>query len=216
MSQQTADAIQANYLKDIARELADLPRAQRDDLLDQIRQHLLEARRLSDPTSDLVVLNAIERLGDANDLAADARERLGAIRGPRRIGAREWITLGMLSIGGILLPLIGWLVGISLLWSSTKWSVRERIIGSLAPPGGGGMYLFLLVEVSRLFAAPGTVCSASHKVCPATGPPGWLPPASILVWICLLCLPFATAAYLADRLGRRHLVHAADISAPLA
>jgi len=37
---------------------------------------------------------------------------------------------------GVFLMLVGWLVGVVLLWTSDLWTVREKLVGTLLVPGG--------------------------------------------------------------------------------
>jgi hypothetical protein len=42
----------------------------------------------------------------------------------------------MLSIGGVIVPVLGWVVGVVLLWGSDLWSRREKLLGTLVVPSG--------------------------------------------------------------------------------
>jgi hypothetical protein len=84
--------------------------------------------------------------GAAGDPVRPAhRDRLGApAAGARlRLGfdllsghGREVATLVLLPIGGIVVPVLGWFVGVALLWTSERWSVRDKLLGTLVVPGG--------------------------------------------------------------------------------
>ena len=54
----------------------------------------------------------------------------------------------MLLIGGIVIPIFGWVIGVVLLWVSNAWNVRDKIIGTVFVPGGLGLSLFLLVSIA--------------------------------------------------------------------
>jgi hypothetical protein len=45
-------------------------------------------------------------------------------------------VIPLLLLGGIVLPLLGWLVGVFLLWASPVWSPRDKWLGTLVLPGG--------------------------------------------------------------------------------
>jgi hypothetical protein len=47
-------------------------------------------------------------------------------------------------VGGFFLPIVGWIVGAYLLWSSVVWSRTEKIIGTLATPVGFLIPVFIL------------------------------------------------------------------------
>lgn len=58
-----------------------------------------------------------------------------AARGPGA-GAREIAAIPLLLIGGVVLPFVGWVIGVALLWSSPRWSRRDKWIGTFLLPGG--------------------------------------------------------------------------------
>jgi hypothetical protein len=80
----------------------------------------------------------------------------------------EVAALVLLLIGGVLLPFVGWFVGVILLGLSNAWNVRDKVIGTVFVPGGGlGLSLFLLV-----FAGSASLSSGKGSVCevdPLTG-----------------------------------------------
>jgi uncharacterized membrane protein len=153
MTKAPDDLVEA-YLRRLGDELRDLPRPRRTELVDEIREHITEAR--SDLSSDVEVRNLLERLGDPADIAAEARERLG-IR-PARSGAREILALIFLPIGGVVIPILGWFIGVALLWTSPVWTSRDKWIGTLLFPGGLALPIYLLV-----FSASSGSCSTLMK-----------------------------------------------------
>jgi hypothetical protein len=42
----------------------------------------------------------------------------------------------MLSIGSLCLPIVGWLVGVVLLWLGPRWSRGDKVLGTLVVPLG--------------------------------------------------------------------------------
>ncbi|HET6741711.1 MAG TPA: hypothetical protein VFH76_22365 [Kribbella sp.] len=52
-----------------------------------------------------------------------------------RLRTRDWITLALLVFGPFLL-VIGWLVGVWLLWTSNRWSTVWKLVGTVAWPVG--------------------------------------------------------------------------------
>lgn len=71
------DALVANYLEGLENELSDLPRARRDELVQEISEHIDEARSGIDVQSEAEMRNTLDRLGDPAEIAAEARERFG-------------------------------------------------------------------------------------------------------------------------------------------
>ncbi len=78
----------------------------------------------------------------------------------RGAGAHEIITVILLLVGGIVVPVIGWVVGVVLLWSSPRWQTRDKLLGTLVWPGGLAAP-FVLVALGGLFAAT----SSSVQTC---------------------------------------------------
>jgi hypothetical protein len=54
----------------------------------------------------------------------------------------EIVAVLMLTVGS-LIPVLGWAVGVILLWSSGRWRPSEKLLGTLIVPGGPGMALLL-------------------------------------------------------------------------
>jgi hypothetical protein len=61
----------------------------------------------------------------------------------------------LLLVGGIVVPVIGWIVGCILLWVSPRWSRGDKLLGTLVWPGG-----LLAVLVAILGLAFGAETSA--------------------------------------------------------
>jgi hypothetical protein len=140
----TPEELITDYLHRLERELKDLPRARRREVVEEISEHIEEARAEEGP-DEVATLNVLERLGDPADIAAEARARFGIE--PRRSGSHEVAALVLLLVGGFLFG-IGWLVGLVLLWSSDVWSARDKLIGTLVFPGGLAVLPVLLASSS--------------------------------------------------------------------
>jgi hypothetical protein len=76
--------------------------------------------------SEAEIRNLLERLGDPADIAAESRERFGVRR--RQAGIVEILALIGLLVGGVVLPIIGWFVGLIFLWVSAAWTTREKLL----------------------------------------------------------------------------------------
>jgi Protein of unknown function (DUF1700) len=129
----TGDRIVDDYLKRLSRELRDLPRARRRELLDEIEAHISEARSGLEAENEAEIRNVLERLGTPAEIAAEERARSGAVT--RRGGPIEILALIGLLVGGFLF-VIRWFAGLVLLWVSDAWTTREKLVGTLLVPGG--------------------------------------------------------------------------------
>ena len=207
----TADKLVERYLKHLEIELDDLPRDRRREIVDEIAGHIAEARTALAHESEAGVRNILEGLGDPADIAADARERFEvqplAPRTPFKPGAVEIAALILLLVGGLIIPVFGWVIGVVLLWISNAWNVRDKIIGTLLVPGGLGVPVFgffLFAAGSGGGCGPvinvkshAVIASACHDSGSSTN---YLALAGVIL---LLVTPIVTTAYLAYRL-RRH------------
>jgi uncharacterized membrane protein len=125
-----ADQIVSGYLARLEQALAGLPPARRAELVDDVRSHIAEARRGLAEETDADLLNILDKLGDPADIAADARERLGAQPAPAAM------PLGILEIAAIVALVLVWPAGIALVWLSSAWSRRDKLIATGVVPGG--------------------------------------------------------------------------------
>ena len=100
--------------------------------LREIEEHIASGLAEFPAPTDADVRNVLERVGDPADIAAEARERFGI-----KPAKRSWTdpaAIILLLIGGF--TIIGWFVGVVLLWISDAWNTRDKIIGTLVVPGG--------------------------------------------------------------------------------
>lgn len=121
---------------------------------------------------------------------------------PARAQSRrlEILALLLLTVGSVALPIVGWIAGVVLMWASSVWTTRDKLIGSLFVPGGLLPAFFLMVSVgqtcSEVLDSSGAVVEST---CSGTG-------AREVAWIAvfglLILLPIAAWIYLAVRLRR--------------
>lgn len=220
MSAPHAEQIVAGYLAQLELALAALPAGRRADILAEIRQHIADARAKSLDETDSDVYNVLERLGDPSDIAAAARPDAEPVAhvatGASRSGT--WIDIAAV----VLVPIL-WPVGVILLWMSSAWSARDKLIGTLVPPGG---YVGTFVGMSVLLylgSAAGGVCSSGTDslgeattscsgimALPAAAQ-FFMYAAELLVFVLWLVLPVLTGIYLGVRLRRRMTVGHAGV-----
>jgi hypothetical protein len=141
------------YLKQLDSELADLPRLRRKEIVEEISEHIAEARAASPSQGEAEIRTLLDRLGDPAEIASEAKERFGVQ--PRKSRALEIATLLLLLVGGVVLPVIGWLIGVVLLWVSDAWDSRDKLIGTLVVPGG----LLLPLALLTIGTSAGGGCS---------------------------------------------------------
>ena len=242
------DQLVEDYLRELHIAAQGLPADRRDELIEEITAHIAEARQ-SDG-SPMAVRNILDRLGDPADIvraAADAPpggpawsaaagSGVGypAAAQPGRPGALEMAAVLFLLFGGIVIPFLGWVVGVVLLWMSPRWTTRDKLLGTLVWPGGllAPVLLAAAGAAAGLLATSVTTCTSVDPVaapvsssqetvvqvathCTASGGIGLPPWLVITLSLILLILAVAGPIWTASRLLRRARQSPAEpVSAP--
>lgn len=158
------------YLTELAGALHGLPRETAAEIHDGIAEEL----RGLDPNAAAARMTA---LGDPLFVANAARAELRSATddaGPRRADPplnppsvttgrnRGYATRGMVfataavvGLGSYVVPIVGWIAGVIMMWVSPVWKRWEKLLVTLAPLGIIALG-FGLPWVVRLFAAGGT------------------------------------------------------------
>ena len=182
-----ADALVLRYLQDLEGELRDLPANRRQELPDEVGEHIAAARAALAPETEAGVRTMLERLGDPADIAAEARERFGVQRPPAR-PATPWLEV--IAVVLLVIPFAGWVVGVVLVWISRLWTTRDKLIGTL-----GGMS-WLLAGVGVVMTSAG----GSRAVGSAPLGPSETNLVGVVLVVAPFVLPIAAAIYLGFRL----------------
>jgi hypothetical protein len=111
------------------------------------------------------------------------------------------VTVFLLLAGGVILPVVGWLLGAVMLLGSRRWSLRDKLVGLLVWPGG------LAIAAALIVFAPTRDCvyvddSAGHRhggQCTGTAIPGWV---GVPLLVLAIAGPILTALYLSSRARR--------------
>lgn len=214
------DPLVADYLERLDRAAAALPADRRAELVLEIRDHITAAQAAG-ATGDADLREVLVRLGSPDEIAeAASDDRPPAAPGAyRRPGTGTELAAVLLLTLGSLFPVAGWLAGAVLLWTSRRWRVREKLLGTLVVPFGPGG---LLVLAPLLYARTETCASGPVPVgaadglivqetvtCTTTGggPPWLFPWAALAAGVASVVL-----AVLLYRTARRR----ADAEAPVA
>jgi uncharacterized membrane protein len=153
-----ADLVRA-YLAELERQSQHLPADRRADLVAGIREHIDAARASGDAQTPDEIRALLARLGSpAEIVAAEHEDTHGAVFVHASPGTgRELAAVLLLSVGGVVIPIIGWIVGAVLLWTSPWWTRGDKLLGTLVWPGG-------MFAVLYAFTAPTTTCSGTQTV----------------------------------------------------
>ena len=200
----SADKLVEDYLDRLERKLADFPSARRRELVQEISEHIAEARAGLESENEAEIRNLLDRIGDPADIAAEARGPApetapAAAPVERRSGALDVAALILLLVGGVVIPVIGWLVGVVLLWISNSWTTNEKLFGTLVVPGGLALPVYLSLAAGYTESCGGPV---GGPVTCTGGPSPGMRAAGIVVGVALFVLPFVTTAFLARRRSR--------------
>lgn len=186
------------YMQDLESQLVGFPPDRKRELIDEVRSHIAEAR--SELGGEADVGRVLERVGEPGEIASEARERLGIPI--RKGGALEIAAIVLLLLGALVIPIFGWFIGVVLLWVSTFWTRREKMIGTFVLPFGLAFPLLLGAFPSTLV----TVVSTSG----GTPQPGatslWVFAVSIAGLALTVMAPIFTTVYLVRRYRERNAV----------
>lgn len=183
----------AAYLQQVRREGRDLPNARLAELLADLEEHLSAA--IPADASEEDAHEALHRFGDPREIVEAERPLTAAAQ---RRGTREWVAIFLLLFGFIAAG-VGWLVGVVLLWSSRAWTTRDKLIGTLALPGGlFTSVVLVLLAAGRLHKERCIHHGTGLVHCTLVSNSG---PSTIgsIALILLASTPVATAVYLARR-----------------
>jgi hypothetical protein len=191
-----ADTLVDRYLRDLDAELQGLPASQRQEILDEVGEHVAAARAAMGADTEAGVRAVLERLGDPADIAAEARERFGVPAEPAR-PATPWLEI--IALVSLVIPFLGWLVGVVLVWVSRRWTIRDKVIGTF-----GGMSWVVAGLGTIMVGAVNVPLSASGSGTPV-GSPGPIESTGpsvveVILFVAPFVLPIAAAIYLAVRL----------------
>ena len=219
MTNSTVNRLLDQYLTRLADAAQALAPDRRAELLSEIREHIAASMAEADGPDEVAVRTMLDRLGQPEDIVAAAVEddppehpaNAGHPQTHRpgiglEIGAVVMLTLGS------LIPIIGWAVGVILLWSSGLWRRSDKVMGTLIIPGGPGLFLVL---GPLAFALPAQTCTSTtsgalggpvistDEVCSGFALP---PVLGIAVLLFVLVAPVVVAIVLLDRArGRARL-----------
>lgn len=139
------------YLRELREHLAGASRELREEICAEIEGHI-EAD-LGDRASDAsAVREVLARLGDPREIAAAAGVGEPTPPSHRRV---EITAILLLTVGSLLVPVVGWVAGAVFLWVSRRFSLADKVFGTLVIPGGlGGLLigagLFLTVSTAAV------------------------------------------------------------------
>jgi uncharacterized membrane protein len=136
------------YLRRLQRSMEDLPAGRRDEILAEIEGHISDLLAEYPAATDADVRNVLERVGDPEDIAAEARDRLEISSVTRfRRPETSWTDIAaitLLVLGSVMIILfsrpegtvVAWVAAVVLLWMSEVWRTRDKLRVTLSVSAG--------------------------------------------------------------------------------
>jgi uncharacterized membrane protein len=209
MSGTSLASITEEYLGRLDAAAWRLPAERRIELVAEVREHI-DAAMLDRPGDEAALRSVLDGLGAPEEIARAAVEQEGLppLPAPPSVPAppaasnvRDISTVLLLMFGGFLLGL-GWVVGIALLWTSTRWRTRDKWLATLVWPFGYAG-VFVLSSIALLAPASTRTCTSTavtaggvaHETCTGGGGslPGWL---GFVIFLAIIVAPVLVAVRL--------------------
>lgn len=128
-----ATQIVEGYLARLNAELAELPTGRRQELVQDVSDHISEARAALQEENDAALLNIIDHVGEPSEIARDAREKedVKSEAKPQVTKSADGLGWGWVEVAAIILTILVWPAGVILVWLSRVWRRQEKLIGTL-------------------------------------------------------------------------------------
>jgi uncharacterized membrane protein len=142
------------YLRQLDFALSTLPWEQRNEIFTDISAHI--ERELAVAGHDPAAIDSVlQRVGDPHAIAQEAGA-VPALPMPLARPGRglEIAAVILISAGSFLIPVLGWIVGVVLLWVSRRFTRADKLIGMLVPPLGFFAPFALLLMSSSSSSGP--------------------------------------------------------------
>lgn len=170
----TLDTTASGYLRRVRRLLEGTDPEAASSLLEGITEEF-------EGLDEAAVRSRIEQFGSPEEVTADLRAEVASR--PHDAGWYTWLTAFLVTFGGFVVPLLGWIGGVVLLWNSKTWQKRHRIIGTAVWPavtlaGVVGLMPWALnapavtVTSEQTVSADGITTNTPESA-PLTGDAGW-------------------------------------------
>ena len=137
------DVLVRDYLGRLEAAAWPLATDRRAELVGEVREHIEAALREAGRSDEVTVRNVLERLGRPEEIVAAeaepgeapstwvAPQQGGTVMASSAWGATEIIALVLLTVGALFLPFVGPILGLVFVWASTRWTTRQKLIGTI-------------------------------------------------------------------------------------
>ena len=148
-----AETLVRDYLGRLETVSASLPVERHGELLAELREHIELALAEAGSSDEATIRNVLQRLGSPDEIVA---AELGRSEGPvpaatlidaapptepsRAVATRPHATVEtkailLLTLGAVLLPFVGPLLGLGYLWSSARWTTVHKHTATISVVG---------------------------------------------------------------------------------
>lgn len=136
---------------------------------------------------DDAAARVIAELGDPEFIASEARgasETVAVAEKQRVVDSTGFAVVAAVLVmaGGVVVPFVGWVVGVVLVWLSSRWKKWERWVATFVPAAGAVLAIALIL---LLRAAPTASDVTANPLVPAVYD---------LVWTGMILVPIVAAA----------------------
>ena len=135
-----ADALIDDYLGRLRAASSPLPAVRREELQAEVSEHIDAALAEAGARDEATVRTVLGRLGAPEDIATAEGATLPAQPAPvawetapaagRSWGAVEILAILLLTVGAVVLPIVGPIAGLAFTWASRLWTTREKSIAT--------------------------------------------------------------------------------------
>jgi len=140
------------YLQQLTDELRTADPDRRSEIVEQVADHIAEATVELDPIDEVSLRRVLDRLGSPHDIAAAADLPAPVRSAPPEYGTERW-AIAAFSLS-LVVPVVGWIVGVALLWSSNAWTIRHKIVGTVATAPLSAVVITGAITVTLTFSDP--------------------------------------------------------------
>lgn len=139
MTPPTTDPRVHAYLDAVRRSLSGTDPKHAETIVADLESHILDAVGDDVAAGRTVDIGAILRsLGEPETIAAAATPALPiAAQAPLPFldtRGGSVVTIIAVALGGAIIPVLGWIAAVILLWNSRWWRTRDKLLVTLAPP----------------------------------------------------------------------------------
>jgi uncharacterized membrane protein len=167
VEQRDPEHIVRAYLEQVTRELQDIPVAEQQEILSDLRAHIDEAVGGIEKASEAEVRTVLDRLGHPHDVAREAKEQLPATETETKSmpeSSEPDKTPSALEVAAIILTALFWPIGVLLAWISPRWLTRDKVIATLIPAATSALLVLVVLGGLVVYGAESSVVSVSSVV----------------------------------------------------